>query len=104
MVACPGQDLIKVWPLPVEQPWWEDVKPAGGADEADRRLPSGDGDTAVHRDHVGGQIDILAHQGLRRPRDRRPRQHLQLQDVFLELKQFTVEVSSRAAEHLPHFL
>ncbi len=23
-VACPGQDLIRVWPLPVEQPWWED--------------------------------------------------------------------------------
>ena len=24
VVACPGQDLIRVWPLPVEQPWWED--------------------------------------------------------------------------------
>ena len=24
MVACPGQDMIKVWPLPVERPWWED--------------------------------------------------------------------------------
>jgi hypothetical protein len=23
-VACVGQDTIKVWPLPVEQPWWED--------------------------------------------------------------------------------
>jgi hypothetical protein len=21
VVACPGQDLIRVWPLPVEQPW-----------------------------------------------------------------------------------
>jgi len=24
VVAGPGQDLIKVWPLPVEQTWWED--------------------------------------------------------------------------------
>ena len=24
VVACPGQDLIRVWPLPMEQPWWED--------------------------------------------------------------------------------
>ena len=25
MVACPGQDLIKVWPLPMEAPWFEDA-------------------------------------------------------------------------------
>ena len=25
VVACPGQDLIRVWPLPVEQPWWGDL-------------------------------------------------------------------------------
>jgi len=24
-VAGVGQDMIKVWPLPVEQPWWEDL-------------------------------------------------------------------------------
>jgi len=24
VVVCPGQDLIRVWPLPVEQPWIED--------------------------------------------------------------------------------
>ena len=24
VLACQGQDLIKVWPLPVEQPWFED--------------------------------------------------------------------------------
>jgi len=23
-LACVGQGLIRVWPLPVEQPWWED--------------------------------------------------------------------------------
>jgi hypothetical protein len=23
-VACPWQDLIRVWPLPAEQPCWED--------------------------------------------------------------------------------
>jgi hypothetical protein len=24
VLACPGTDLIKVWPLPIEQPWYED--------------------------------------------------------------------------------
>jgi hypothetical protein len=24
-VACLGQDMIEVWPLPVEQPWGEDA-------------------------------------------------------------------------------
>jgi hypothetical protein len=24
-VACVGRDMIEVWPLPVEQPWWEDT-------------------------------------------------------------------------------
>ena len=24
VLACPGVDLIKVWPLPIEQPWYED--------------------------------------------------------------------------------
>ena len=23
VVACVGRDMIRVWPLPVEQPWWE---------------------------------------------------------------------------------
>jgi hypothetical protein len=23
-LACPGVDYVKVWPLPVVQPWWED--------------------------------------------------------------------------------
>jgi hypothetical protein len=23
-LACVGHDMIKVWPLPVEMPWWED--------------------------------------------------------------------------------
>jgi hypothetical protein len=23
-VACDGRDLIRVWPLPMEQPWFED--------------------------------------------------------------------------------
>ena len=23
VVACPGRDMIRVWPLPMEQPWWE---------------------------------------------------------------------------------
>jgi hypothetical protein len=41
-VACVGQDMIKVWPLPVETPWREDVKAGGDAAEPDRRLPGGD--------------------------------------------------------------
>ena len=24
VLACPGIDLIKMWPLPIEQPWYED--------------------------------------------------------------------------------
>ena len=24
VLACPRTDLIKVWPLPVQQPWFED--------------------------------------------------------------------------------
>ena len=24
VIACPHTDLIKVWPLPVQQPWYED--------------------------------------------------------------------------------
>ena len=24
VLACPHTDLIKLWPLPVEQPWYED--------------------------------------------------------------------------------
>jgi hypothetical protein len=24
VLACPHADLIKVWPLPVQQPWYED--------------------------------------------------------------------------------
>jgi hypothetical protein len=26
VLACSGQNLIKVWPLPVESPWWEDLR------------------------------------------------------------------------------
>jgi hypothetical protein len=35
-VACLGSDIIKVWPLPVEQPWWEeplDPHRGGGKEE-----------------------------------------------------------------------
>jgi hypothetical protein len=28
-VACVGRDMIKVWPLPVETPWWE-AQPVSG--------------------------------------------------------------------------
>lgn len=24
VLACPGQDMLRVWPLPVVAPWWED--------------------------------------------------------------------------------
>jgi hypothetical protein len=24
-VACVGRDMIKVWPLPMVRPWWEDA-------------------------------------------------------------------------------
>jgi len=24
ILAYPRTDLIRIWPLPVEQPWWED--------------------------------------------------------------------------------
>jgi len=27
VLACPGQDLIRVWPLPVEQPSFDDAMP-----------------------------------------------------------------------------
>jgi hypothetical protein len=27
VLACPGQDLIKVWPLPPASPWWEEEPP-----------------------------------------------------------------------------
>ena len=33
VLACPGHDLIKVWPLPVEQAWW------GAEVSADKRNP-----------------------------------------------------------------
>ena len=23
VIACPYTDLIRLWPLPIEQPWWE---------------------------------------------------------------------------------
>jgi hypothetical protein len=35
-VACLWSDIIKVWPLPVEQPWWEeplDPHRGGGKEE-----------------------------------------------------------------------
>lgn len=25
VIACPHTDLIKVWPLPIQQPWYEDL-------------------------------------------------------------------------------
>lgn len=25
VIACPHTDLIRLWPLPVEQPWYEDL-------------------------------------------------------------------------------
>ncbi len=28
VLACPGQDMLRVWPLPVVQPWFEDDAPA----------------------------------------------------------------------------
>jgi hypothetical protein len=28
VLGCPHTDAIKLWPLPLEQPWWEDL-PAG---------------------------------------------------------------------------
>jgi hypothetical protein len=24
VLGCPHTDAIKLWPLPIEQPWWED--------------------------------------------------------------------------------
>ena len=26
-LACPGVDMIRLWPLPVQQPWFEDHDP-----------------------------------------------------------------------------
>lgn len=31
VVACPGRDMLRVWPLPVGQPWWEDSAESAGA-------------------------------------------------------------------------
>ena len=25
VLGCPHMDMLKLWPLPVEQPWWEDL-------------------------------------------------------------------------------
>ena len=27
ILACPGTDMIRLWPLPVQQPWFEDYDP-----------------------------------------------------------------------------
>jgi len=43
LVACPGQDLMKVWPLPVERPWREDdipLPPDGGGDRTVQPPPA----------------------------------------------------------------
>ena len=34
VLACPKMDMIKLWPLPIEQPWFEDgwEKPSGNRD------------------------------------------------------------------------
>ncbi len=29
-LACPGEDLYRLWPLPVVHPWFEDPDPIGG--------------------------------------------------------------------------
>ena len=29
-MACPGVDMIRLWPLPVQQPWFEDHDPCYG--------------------------------------------------------------------------
>jgi hypothetical protein len=31
LVACVGRDMIKVWPLPMETPWWEDGVQGNGS-------------------------------------------------------------------------
>ena len=31
-VACVGRDMIRVWPLPVEQPWWEETPDVPGGE------------------------------------------------------------------------
>jgi hypothetical protein len=28
VLACPRTDMIRLWPLPVEHPWFEDTRPA----------------------------------------------------------------------------
>ena len=43
-LACAGRDMIKVWPLPVETPWWED-----GLEESDELR-------GQHAVSVGGDI------------------------------------------------
>jgi hypothetical protein len=25
VLGCPHMDMLKLWPLPMEQPWWEDL-------------------------------------------------------------------------------
>ena len=30
VIACPGRDMLRAWPPPVEQPWWEESPEAPG--------------------------------------------------------------------------
>lgn len=32
VIACPHTDLIKLWPLPIEQPWFENLPVKPGED------------------------------------------------------------------------
>jgi len=31
ILACPGVDQVRLWPFPVQRPWWEDRGWPGGA-------------------------------------------------------------------------
>jgi hypothetical protein len=35
-LACVGRDMIKVWPLPAERPWWEDAQETPDGEPARR--------------------------------------------------------------------
>ncbi|MBN2267140.1 MAG: hypothetical protein JW725_02245, partial [Candidatus Babeliaceae bacterium] len=41
-LACPRKDLIRIWPLPVRNPWFEDsIIPPGKREGADEISPFG---------------------------------------------------------------
>jgi hypothetical protein len=63
--ACVGQDLIRVWPLPVKTPWWEDNTLCGARSLAKMHQEVGDETNsymdACHRRGGGLRNDLRSY-------------------------------------------